>query len=76
MSNSELFLQLTSELTKKNVQTKRIQQLCQQLKIPFNGDVVELMTFMLGSGIIPKNLKARRQANTRQTKKTNNDINI
>ena len=54
MTTNELCLELVAELTKKNVQSKKVQQLCQKLKIPFNGDVVELMTFMLGSGMLSK----------------------
>jgi hypothetical protein len=54
MSKSELILELVTELTKKNVHSKKIQQLCQKLKIPYNGDVVELMTYMLGAGLIRK----------------------
>lgn len=70
MTNNELCLELVSELTKKNVQSKKVQQLCQRLKIPFNGDMVELMTYMLGSGLISKNSKATK------TKKTNHDFSI
>lgn len=61
-----------SELTKKNTQSKKIQQLCAQLNIPFNGDLVELMTFVLGSGVISQNLKN----NTQTKKKNSHDINI
>ncbi|MES2802321.1 MAG: hypothetical protein V4654_07510 [Bdellovibrionota bacterium] len=71
MTNNELCLELVAELTKKNIQSKKVQQLCQRLKIPYNGDVVELMTFMLGSGMISKNLKEQTT-----TKKTNHDINL
>lgn len=71
MTNNELCLELVAELTKKNVQSKKVQQLCQRLKIPFNGDVVELMTFMLGSGMISHTAKEHSK-----TKKTNHDINI
>lgn len=70
MTNNELCLELVSELTKKNVQSKKVQQLCQRLKIPFNGDMVELMTYMLGSGLISNNTKATK------AKKTNHDISI
>lgn len=72
MTNNELCLELVSELTKKNVQSKKVQQLCQRLKIPFNGDVVELMTFMLASGMISKN----SSKSINKAKKTNHDINI
>lgn len=75
MTTNELCLELVAELTKKNVQFKKVEQLCQKLKIPFNGDVVELMTFMLGSGIIQKNTSISKTAQTK-TKKTNHDINI
>ncbi len=71
MTTNELCLELVAELTKKNVQSKKVQQLCQKLKIPFNGDVVELMTYMLGSGMIQKNTKAPNK-----TKKTTHDINL
>lgn len=71
MTTNELCLELVAELTKKNVQSKKVQQLCQKLKIPFNGDVVELMTFMLGSGMISKSMAAQSKA-----KKTNHDINL
>lgn len=71
MTNNELCLELVAELTKKNVQSKKVQQLCQRLNIPYNGDVVELMTFMLGSGMISNTTKAHTK-----TKKTNHDINI
>jgi len=71
MTTNELCLELVAELTKKNVQSKKVQQLCQKLKIPFNGDVVELMTFMLGSGMISKNVISQSK-----TKKTNHDISI
>lgn len=70
MTNNELCLELVAELTKKNVQSKKVQQLCERLKIPYNGDQVELMTFMLGSGMI-SNSKAHTK-----TKKTNHDINL
>lgn len=71
MTTNELCLELVAELTKTNVQLKKVHQLCQKLKIPFNGDIVELMTFMLGSGMISKNTKAQSK-----TKKTNHDINF
>lgn len=71
MSKNELLLELISELTKKNVQLKKIQPLCQRLKIPFNGDVVELMTLMLGSGMISQNLKTQSK-----TKKTSHDQHL
>lgn len=71
MTTNELCLELVAELTKKNVQSKKVQQLCQKLKIPFNGDVVELMTYMLGSGMIQKNTKAQNKQ-----KKTTHDINL
>ena len=71
MTTNELCLELVAELTKKNVQSKKVQQLCQKLKIPFNGDVVELMTYMLGSGMISKNVVVQSK-----TKKTNHDINL
>lgn len=70
MTNNELCLELVAELTKKNVQSKKVQQLCERLKIPYNGDQVELMTYMLGSGMISNN-KAHSK-----TKKTNHDINL
>lgn len=62
MSNHEIVFELVSELTKKNAQTKKIQNLCQQLKIPFNGDLVELMTLVLGSGLISKGNKQNKEA--------------
>jgi hypothetical protein len=75
MTTNELCLELVAELTKKNVQSKKVQQLCQKLKIPFNGDVVELMTFMLGSGMISKHTSMNTVAQSK-AKKTNHDINI
>ena len=72
MTTNELCLELVAELTKKNVQSKKVQQLCQKLKIPFNGDVVELMTYMLGSGMIQKNTKTQ----SKPKKNNNHDINL
>ncbi|MFN3696000.1 MAG: hypothetical protein ACK4VO_01055 [Pseudobdellovibrio sp.] len=46
--------ELMTELTKKNSQTKNIRHLCNQLGIPFNGDIIELMTYVLGSDLIQK----------------------
>lgn len=71
MTTNELCLELVTELTKKNVNSKKIQQMCLKLKIPFNGDVVELMTYMLGSGMIQKNTKGQNKQ-----KKITHDINI
>lgn len=71
MTNNELYLELVTELTKKTAQPKIISQLCKQLSIPFDGDIVELMTYMLGSGIMTKKIKT-----TKKNKKTNYDYSF
>lgn len=71
MTNNDLYLELAAELMKKNVQSKKVHELCQRLKIPYNGDDVELMTYLLGSGMISKQAKSAQK-----TKKTNHDINL
>ena len=58
-----MFLELMTELTKKNSQSKKINHLCEKLNIPFNGDTVELMTFVLGSEVIQKNLLTKKFKN-------------
>lgn len=68
-----MFLELMTELTKKNSQSKKIYNLCDQLSIPFNGDTVELMTYVLGSEVIQKNLLKQKNS---KTKKKNNEISL
>lgn len=61
--------ELLTELTKKNSQPKTIRKLCEQLNIPFNGDTIELMTYVLGSHLI------QAPSVKTQTKKKNHEIN-
>jgi len=63
--------ELLTELTKKNSQPKTIRKLCEQLNIPFNGDTIELMTYVLGSHLI----QAPSVKTQTQTKKKNHEIN-
>jgi len=68
-----MFLELMTELTKKNSQSKKINHLCEKLNIPFNGDTVELMTFVLGSEVIQKNLLKQKNL---KMKKKNHEVSM
>jgi hypothetical protein len=72
MPKKELFLELMSELTKKNCQSKKIKQLCDLINMPFNGDILELMTYILGSDCISRQAFQQKT----QAKKTSHDINL
>ncbi len=52
MSKNETLLKLTNELSKKNGSSQKINQWCQELEIPYNGNQIDLMTYILGSNIL------------------------
>ncbi len=49
MKNQYDLMNLMNELIKNKPQTTKIQHLCQRLSIPYSGDQVELMSFILDS---------------------------
>ena len=49
MKNQDDLMNLMNELIKNKPQTTKIQDLCQRLSIPYSGDQVELMSFILDS---------------------------
>lgn len=54
MKNSPDYLDLMTELSQKKVNIKKITLLCQKLKIPFSGDIIDLMTYVLASNLSAK----------------------
>ncbi len=59
--NLDVIKELVDELSQKNVSNAKVKQLCTHLKIPFNGDILELMTFLLGSEMLKGHLAQQKK---------------
>ncbi len=73
MKNQDDLMNLMNELIKNKPQTTKIQDLCQRLSIPYSGDQVELMSFILDSTHRMTKLNPSRFK--KPTKKMNHETN-